>query len=508
VATASIPAALQLEKAEQELQRRLALRHFSHFLPYWRFIDRETGEIRSFSVEVLRQWEGQSRLAAAMEEHTHIIALKAGKLGFTELECAYDAFRALGVQNARVHIFSRVGTAAEENLEKVRFGLKHLPPWLRPRILSGEAGGDTITSIKFLMGKDDVRSIISYTAAPDSSIESTAIHVHVDELARMAFPAKTWQAISSTVAPEGTCHIVSRGAGDDNYLAVLWEAACGGSSRYFPVFANWRERPGRSEEWLAAQSGEMTLQGLKFFAPETAEDALSAEDIMPFCPLELWNACKEELPSFEPAAYGGHGGEPVVIAVDAAVSGDCFAVVAVTRHPIRHLDPAVRAVRIWSPPGHGGKIDYAGPESFIRALVEGGCAAGHHQDPRFRREDCAACLQGILVRGYNIVEITYDPFQLEDMMQRINREMGVWCVPFDQGGTRLMADRMLYDLIVQRRLAHSGAEVLAEHMKNAAAKLQKGEDSKMRIVKRAQNKKVDAVVAMSMGVYEVLRLTL
>jgi len=508
MATSSRGEEWQLEKAEQELQRRLALREFSRFLPHWRFIDRETGEVRNFSADQLRHWPGQLRLAAAMEEHTHIIALKAGKLGFTELECAYDAFRALGVPNARVHIFSRVGTAAEENLEKVRFGLKHLPEWMRPRILAGEAGGDTISSIKLSMGPDDIRSILSYTAAPDSSIESTAIHVHVDELAMMAFPEKTWQAISSTVAPEGTCHVVSRGAGDDNYLAVLWEAACQGSSRYFPVFANWRERPGRDEVWMEEKSGEMSLQGLKFFAPETAEDALSAEDVLPFLPIEIWKACKEELPSFEPAVYGGHGGEPVVIAVDAAVSGDCFAVVAVTRHPVRHLDPAVRAVRIWSPPGNGGKIDYTEPESFIRALVEGGCAAGHHQDPRFRREDCPACLGSVLVKGYNVVEITYDPFQLEDMMQRINRELGVWCVPFDQGGQRLKSDRMLYDLIVQRRLAHSGAEVLEEHMKNAAAKLQKGEDSKMRIIKRAQNKKVDAVVAMSMGVYECLRLTL
>lgn len=494
----------ELERTENELKRRLALRHFRYFLPHWQFVDKETGQVLSFTATEI--WPGQRLLAEATEKCPRIVALKAGKLGFTELECAFDAWRALGSPNARVHIFSRVGSAAEENLEKVRFGLRHLPRWLRPRLLATEAGGDTTVSLKFRpRGPDDLRTIVSYTAAPNASIEQTAIHVHVDELARMAFPERTWQAIASTIAPEGTCHIVSRGAGDDNYLAVLWDAAVQGVSRYHPVFADWRQRPGRDEAWLAAQAGEMTLQGLRFFAPETPEDALGAEDITPFLPLELWDACREELPPFEPTA---HGGDPTVIAVDAATTGDCFAVVATTRHPERHLDPAVRAARIWEPPRNGGRIDYTEPESFIRALVAGGCVAGHSQDPRFRREDCPACLGGILLPPYNVVEITYDPFQLEDMMQRLNRELGVWTTPFDQGKQRLVADRMLYDLIIQRRLAHSGVEVLREHMGNAAAKLQKGEDSKMRIVKKAQNKKVDAVVAMSMGVFEVLRLTL
>lgn len=509
--SASVLAALPLaavslkRRQEADHPRQQVLDSFPHFLQYWKFKNRETGEILCFSDGL---WAGQQGFLEAIELHSWVIALKAGKLGLTELECAFDGWQAWRHKNARVHIFSKNWKDAIDNLSYVRFGLTHLPAWMGVSLLEGEAGGDTVGSLKFRMGEDDERTIVSYAAGKHSSVSQTCMHCHADELARMPFPEDTWDAINSTIAPEGTCHIVSRGAGEDNHLAVLWGAAVEGMSDIFPFFADYRQRPGRDQGWRDNESGKMTVKGLRFFAPESPGDALSGEDMNDFIPIELWDACKEDLPPFRPDTLDR---TPVILAVDAASTHDCFAVMAITRHPTRHGDVALRAARKWTPP-KGGTIKYAGPESFIRAIVAGGCAAGHYQADGFRGEDvgedeegrCAACDEGILTPPYNVVVIVFDPYQLVDMMQSINRDLGVWTVPFDQISKRLKSDRLLYDLIIQKRIAHPGIMVVREHLQNAKAKLQKGEDSKLRMEKKAMNKKIDLAVTLSMGVYECL----
>lgn len=204
-----------------------------------------------------------------------------------------------------------------------------------------------------------------------------------------------------------------------------------------------------------------------------------------FVPMDKWDACKHNIV----AEYKGEPGTlpyfmpgdrtPVVLAVDAASTSDCFGIVAVTRHPAHpRTHVAVRAVRRYDPPP-GGRIDYAEPEAFIREV----------------------CSQ------YNVVQITYDPYQLEQLSQALRRD-GIWCDEFPQMGDRLRADRALYDRIMRGELAHDGNEQLREHILNANAKLQKDEDSKMRIVKRAAGRKIDLAVCTSMAAYRCMYLLL
>ena len=192
-----------------------------------------------------------------------------------------------------------------------------------------------------------------------------------------------------------------------------------------------------------------------------------------FVPMEWWDACRDSHP-LQPGER-----TPLVMGLDAAVSGDCFGLVVVSRHPHRHTDIAVRLVRKWDPPP-GGAINYAGPESVIREL-------------------CAR---------YHVVYVVYDPFQLHDLATRINRETHTWIKAFPQGTERLTADKMLYDLIRDQRVFHDGNLDLREHIQNANAKLEKEQDSKLRIVKKSQNRKIDLAVALSMACSECLRLYL
>lgn len=488
-----------LREIEAEELRRSCSSSFRNFLQHWQFVNRETGEIRILG-ECL--WPGQDKFVDITQEHKWILALKAGKLGFTELECAYDAYVALfGPANARVHIFSRSDTASVELLEYIRFGLSRLPEAIRPNLLSQEAGGDTTHSLRFRLGPEDLRRIVCYPAGPHVSVDQSAQHAHVDELARMPFPDKTWPSVYSTIAPNGSCHIVTRGAGDADLVSSLWESAVNGSNQLYPFFQPWnaRERP---INWYQLQEGSMPTESLDHFAPLTPEDALRGGGIMEFIPLALWDRCEDpDLPPFLPG-----DNTPCVLGVDAAVTGDCFGIVAVTRHPLRHDEVAVRACRKWEP--QGGYIDFKEPESFIRFLCQGGCAAGHPHYPPFTRDDCEACQNHTLVPGYNIIQVAYDPYQLESLCQNLRRERIAWVEPFPQQRERMIADSELRDLIVNRRIWHTGDKNLREHMQNAAMKISREEDTKLRIVKKSMERKVDLCVALSMAANRILWMVL
>lgn len=184
-----------------------------------------------------------------------------------------------------------------------------------------------------------------------------------------------------------------------------------------------------------------------------------------------WDACQEDLPPLDTR-------EPLVLAADGGVSSDHFALVGVTRHPQRRKDVALRLVREWTPP-RGGKLDFDVVEAEIRAI-------------------CAR---------YHVVALTYDPYQLHQMMTRLQNEGIVWTWEFNQGPDRLVADKQLYDLIMSKRIAHDGNEILWQSVNHADRKVD-GDERKIRIVKRSADLKIDPLVALSMAAARCLELNL
>jgi phage terminase large subunit-like protein len=197
-----------------------------------------------------------------------------------------------------------------------------------------------------------------------------------------------------------------------------------------------------------------------------------------FIPMTSWDNCYD--PDLEPLKghdENGQGGDriPAVLSVDAATTADCFGAVLLTRNPKDSRMPAIRHARKWDPP-KGGRIDYDEPEAWILECAE----------------------------KYNILEICYDPFQLEQMMRRLYK-LGINTKPFDQGTARLIADSNFYRTIIRLGLVHRNNLDLREHVRNSGSRIMsKDEDSKMRIVKRVEHRKIDLCVAASMGVNRIL----
>ena len=216
----------------------------------------------------------------------------------------------------------------------------------------------------------------------------------------------------------------------------------------------------RYEQFLATRETEMPPNE---FRRQYWNEWTSAVDA--FIDIQLWRAREVSIPALDAET-------PVVIGIDAAVTSDCCALVMVS---MQNEMVSVRRVMIWYPPEHG----------------------------EIQLEEVYDALK-VLYTQYNVILTVYDPTQLESIAQRVRAEFA-WIEKFNQGQDRLVADKLLRDEIVNGRIQHGGEPVLDEHMLNANAKT---DGDKLRIVKRHDDAKIDAVIALSMAHKRIRDFTL
>lgn len=198
-----------------------------------------------------------------------------------------------------------------------------------------------------------------------------------------------------------------------------------------------------------------------------------------FVPMEWYDACAGILPPYEKL-------EPWVISLDAAISGDCFGLVAVTR---RNGITILRHVKKWTPPP-GGKILYNAPIGT----------------PPEQDETPAGELRRLCNR-HSVVKVCYDEYQLYSFCNQMKEELIVFFEAFSQTSKRLLADKAMRDAIREHHFLHDGNPELREHIMNANAK-NEGEADKLRIVKKSDKLKIDLAVCASMANYEAARMNL
>jgi phage terminase large subunit-like protein len=211
--------------------------------------------------------------------------------------------------------------------------------------------------------------------------------------------------------------------------------------------------------WTGNSQEEAVLSPIEFSRVHRNQ-WVTSENV--FVPIEWWDACKD---LEQPKMYVD---QPVILAVDAAVSNDSFGIVAVTGRDDDAGTLDVRFAEAWKPPKHG-KIDFTKPEAALRLLIQ----------------------------EWNVVEVCYDEYQLADMANKFTKDMLAHMHPFNQQKPRLIADKQLQDMIRERRVKHNGSLLLRDHIFNANGRTE-GED-KLRIVKRSHALKIDLAVCLSMA---------
>jgi hypothetical protein len=414
-------------------------------------------------------WPDQFRLMLLLMSAKLILILKARQLGISWLVCAYTLWLCYFQEGRVALLFSQGQLEANELLRRIKALYDRLPEWMRT------AGPALVTSNTSQLAWSNGSSIQSLPATEKAGRSFTASLVVMDEFAFMAWGETLYSALKPTIDGGGQLVILSTANGIGTLFHQLWRDAVSKANNFTAVFLPWWSRPTRTLEWysnLAKDAASpLQIQIIRQEYPATPEEAFISIGADRFLPdITLWDSCKEALPPLDPR-------EPMVLAADAGVTDDPFALVGVTRHPARPDDVAVRYVRRWLP--NGGKVDFDEVEAEIERL----------------------CTE------FHVVQMTYDPYQLHQMMSGLNNRGLVWCSEFGQQGQRLEADKMLFDLIIHKRLAHDGNGELRAHVDNANAKIDP-QTKKLRIIKRSQSLKIDLAVATSMASYKCLELNL
>lgn len=235
-----------------------------------------------------------------------------------------------------------------------------------------------------------------------------------------------------------------------------------------------------AEGFVESRVESLTAKETRILADAEWEDEEDTERFIPN--MALWDSLAISLP---PLAR-----EPLIVALDAATgrkstTSDCFGLVAVSPRAYfagaGQRGSAVRYVEKWQAKA-GGHIEYStpmldGPGDRIRWLID----------------------------NHNVTCVTFDPHQLVFVAQALEAEGRVWVEPFNQTNDRLIADRHLYDEIIQKEVAHDGNEDLRAHIDNADRKVDSDKHNFRLIQGRG---KIDLTVCLSMASKQLSELNL
>ncbi len=407
-------------------------------------------------------WDAQRTLLEAMDSEQRLLILKARQLGISWLCCAYALHLCLSKPNRLVLTFSIGQEEANEMMRRITAMYDRLPDAIRSEHPVTKRNTEEIVW-------QNGSAIHALPSRKSAGSGYTASLIILDEFAKNENAAKLYTAVKPTIDGGGKMIILSTANGAGNLFHDLVTKAQEGVSRFAFRFLPWQSRPGRDQAWYAEVAADAVDSSLmKQEYPETPDEAFEASEVDAFIDIALWDACKDDLPPL-----GAH--EPCVLAMDGSESDDTFPLVLISCHPLDPVRFAVRKCHIWTPTP-GVVLD----DALIEAEI---------------REWCSR---------YAVQQIAYDRALIGQLIRRLTTQteggpapIAVPVEKFNQGVDRLVADKALYDLITQRRIAHDGQLDLRAHVANANKK--KDTSGRIRIVKRTHALKIDACVAVAMG---------
>ncbi len=434
----------------------------AYFINTYCIIDEPQGD--GYSLIPFHLWPEQMDFIYTLLDERRVVTLKARQLGITWLCCAYALWICLFQAGRMVLAFSQGQNEADEMIRRVRAMWERLPEWFYAYLPT--TGRPKTSEIEWSNGS----RMESFPATRRAGRSFTASLVLMDEIAFMDWADELYTAVTPTIDNGGQLIVFSTANGEGTLHYRLYMGAQAGENGYKAIFLPWWVRPGRDAAWYArTELAAVSTAKMKQEYPATPEEAFAVSGAERYLPDMLyWDACEGPLPPLTNA-------NRLYLAADAGVSGDHFALVGVTRHPTRVEDAVLRYARTWVPP-RNGKIDFGEVEAEIRRLC----------------------------KMFNVALLTYDPYQLHDMMTRLKQGRVVVVSEFSQGKERAAADKHLLDLILRKGIVHDGNPTMREHLNNANREVDAKEKS-LRIVKRTGALKVDLVVTLGMAAYRCLK---
>ena len=263
----------------QEIEKEKARRSCPHFIrQYVQIEDRDApGLAVPFTL-----WPKQEDALHSFLQYRLTICLKARQLGLTWLALSYALWRIVFAPGYSVVALSKKEDDAKELVRRVRFILRHLPPWMmqeKKQALSGWQGVTweaTALTITINHPGAEPSTFQSMTSAPDSGRSFTANLVLLDEWAFQQWAEQIWSAAYPTInRPTGGQVIGLSTMELGTLFHQIWVDAEAGINDFKTVFLGWDTDPRRTKEWYEQTKRNMPVTHKQEY-PATPEEAMQA----------------------------------------------------------------------------------------------------------------------------------------------------------------------------------------------------------------------------------------
>lgn len=216
-------------------------------------------------------WPSQADVMRELKANRLVLLLKARQLGISWLCCSYALWLCLFHSGKVVLLFSKGETEANELIRRIQALYDRLPEWLRITL-----PGITKDNTQVIEWGNGSR-IQSFASSKGGGRSFTASLVIMDEAAFIMWADEIYTALKPTIDGGGQLIVLSTANGLGNLFHLLWTRAVAGLNRFKTIFLPWWSRPGRDEEWYAAQVTEYTDPAkVKQEYPATATEAFIA----------------------------------------------------------------------------------------------------------------------------------------------------------------------------------------------------------------------------------------
>jgi len=455
---------LALARAEQEWKSRLGVK-ITEAPDFFKWVADEVwieDPHRIGGTEIrFNLWEAQIEYLKLIMRVAQTIILKARQLGVSWCVIVYCLYLCIFHSNISVYVLSKDEVAAQEIIRRARYVFKRL----KNKPTQEKGRGDNQKEIKFTNGS----RFKSFPATANAGTSFTATFLILDEADKMQYGKELYTSIKPTVDDGGRCAIIFTAFGADGLGREIWGKAGAeeDGAGIIRFFIPWWRRPSRTQEWYDKTASEaISLAHHRQEYPATPQEALGFTNLDSrfLRDIASWNNLRSDTLI--------HPGLPCVLALDAGIDSDNFAVASACWHPQKRI-PAVRDVQLWVPKETAtGQLDLAEPYEWIRHYI------------RTRR----------------VLRTVYDSYQMAAFGQELAKTHDARA--FSQGTERLAADTDLKQRIMRGEVAHDGQPDLSMHIENADMKIDT--NTRIRLIKRGKDYKIDLAVAASMAIYELV----
>lgn len=190
-----------------------------------------------------KMYDYQKNIVNSLNENRNTIVTAARQCGKTSTMCGFVLWYILFNDSKTVAILANKGETAREILHKIQLAYQYLPLWLQQGVVQGGWNKGSFAL--------ENNSRVFAGATSDSSIRGYAVNLLIlDECAFIENFNEFFTSVYPTISSGKTTKLclISTPNGMNEYYHI-WSKAINNENDYNPITVNWRDVPGRDEEW-------------------------------------------------------------------------------------------------------------------------------------------------------------------------------------------------------------------------------------------------------------------